>query len=54
MFKKQTKDILIQQGDDIDVVFEVTDEAGTPIDLTTGYTAKMQARVAVSDKDPVF
>ena len=54
MFKKQTKDILIQQGDDIEVVFEVTDEAETPIDLTSGYTAKMQARTAVSDKDPLF
>lgn len=54
MFKKQTKDFLIQQGDDLDVVFEVTDEAGTPIDLTSGYTAKMQARAAVSDTDPVF
>ena len=54
MFKKQTKDILIQQGDDLDVVFEVTDEAGEPVDLTTGYTAKMQARAAVSDTNPLF
>ena len=54
MFKKQTKDILIQQGDDLDVVFEVTDESGEPIDLTTGYTAKMQARAAVSDTVTVF
>lgn len=44
-------DLIVYQGDDYGATVLVTNEDGTPADIT-GYTAKAQIRRAVADSDP--
>jgi len=46
-------DLLIYQGDDWAAIVNVTNEDGTPADIT-GYQAQAQIRRAVADEDTTF
>lgn len=50
----QEQDLKIHQGDDVSFVFDIVDDAGAAVDLSTGHTAKMQARIAASDTTPLI
>lgn len=49
----KNEDIIIKQGDDQAIVFAVTKADGTAADLSSGYTAKLQARVNRGDAETV-
>lgn len=46
-----TADLFVYQGDTPGWTVNVTDEGGTPVDIS-GYTAKAQIRRAAADADP--
>lgn len=46
--------ISIRKSDDVDVTFAIKTAAGVNVNLTTGYTAKLQARVNPDDASPVI
>ena len=52
VFKKEN--IELKQGDDNEITFTIIDSAGDAVDLSTGYTAKLQARVNQSDSAAVL
>lgn len=42
--------VAIRRGDDIAIVFDgIVDSSGSPVDLSTGYTAKLQVRESPDD-----
>lgn len=52
VFQKQN--IELKQGDDNEIIFAIVDSAGDAVDLSTGYTAKLQARVNQTDSAAVL
>lgn len=52
VFKKEN--IELKQGDDNEIIFAIIDSAGDAVDLSTGYTAKLQTRVNQTDTTTVL
>ena len=50
----QTQNIELKQGDDNEIIFAIVDAAGDDVDLSTGCTAKLQARVNQTDTAAVL
>lgn len=51
---RQPKDLPIYQGDTESYTVQVRDSAGNPVDLTTGFTAKMQIKDNKEDVTPAL